>query len=204
LVQGDSNFMPQSVTPIYGPDGNVKALVHSAGAIFPIQHSLYWTPGLGITVPSVLLSSTGSVIAGVGVGAGNLYLGLVGNVPATVHEIETTWLTGDVTTPGSNLNVGIIAPYRPPKPSLSLLFASRGLVGVPIEIPGIIGLFGLNPSLVLWLGTAPHFPNTGAATLSLSVPNDPTLRGVTLSIQALVLSGNGEFYLTNTASLAVK
>jgi hypothetical protein len=45
---------------------------------------------------------------------------------------------------------------------------------------------------------------TGEATLSIPVPNDPTLRGVALSTQALVLSGNGEFYLTNTATLAVK
>jgi hypothetical protein len=58
--------------------------------------------------------------------------------------------------------------------------------------------------LLLQFGIAPNFPSTGEATLSIPVPNDPTLRGVALSTQALVISGNGELYLTNTASLAVK
>jgi hypothetical protein len=71
-------------------------------------------------------------------------------------------------------------------------------------ISGVFGALGLDHSLVLQLGIGTHAPVSGELTLVVAVPNNPSLRGLALPTQALVLSGNGEIYLTNTAKLTVK
>jgi hypothetical protein len=203
LVQWNTSWYPRSVTPVYGPDGNAVSLLHGAGSIITLEFALHWKTTLSPSAPSVLLmteSRAGGWFEGLGLGAGLLYF----NSSQTTYHIETAWLTSHAASPGSNLSVSIVAPYRPPKPSLSLLVASRKLLGQPLTISGIVGPFGLDSSLLLQLGIAPNFPQTGQAAVIVPVPNDPTLRGAVLASQALVLSGNGELYLTNTASLTVK
>ncbi len=69
---------------------------------------------------------------------------------------------------------------------LMLPYASLGTLTPRIQV-GDFGRFGLDPSTLITLLPAAIVAPTGKATLSLTLPSIPALRGKALSLQALVL-----------------
>jgi hypothetical protein len=201
VVMGTVNGQARSPTPIYGPDGNVKALWHSYTGSSILRADLYFASDLDPLTPSLLAAKTFRIDTGGGVGAGRVYM--ADNNPVGIYDAVAAWMTGDEVAIGGRARLSIASPLRGSTLPLSLVLAARQ-VAAPIQIPGVFGSFALDPTLLLVLGIAPNFPKTGLAELPVPIPNSQILRGASLALQSLVIAPNNEFYLTNTATLTVR
>jgi hypothetical protein len=201
VVTGAVNSQPRTIIPVYGPDGNVKALWHSYATLGPIHADLYFTADLDPATPSILAVRGYFIETGGGLGVGRVYMSDV-NLGG-IRDAVAAWMTGDEVGIGGRARLSIVSPLRGSTLPLSLVLGARQ-VAAPIQIPGVFGSFALDPTLLLVLGIAPNFPKTGLAELPVPIPNSQILRGASLALQSLVIAPNNEFYLTNTATLTVR
>jgi hypothetical protein len=201
LVVTNAGGQAHSPTPVYGPDGNVKALWFSI-VVGGNDSDQFWKADLDpMTVPIKVVDTTTWLNNGA-IGGGILYGTEVG---AQVWDVGAAWMTGDTVQTGGTAMLWITAFQRArPLPVTSITFLSRGTIS-PLQVPGISGELGIDPTALLIAGVAAHNPNTGKAALNLPVPNDASLRGAAVPIQSLVVDiGQRTLDFTNTATIAIR
>ena len=72
-------------------------------------------------------------------------------------------------------------------------------------MPGITNNLGVDPSFLLLLVIGAHDLSTGRATTGVPIPNDPSLRGLTIPAQSLtvILAAAPQLVLGNTAAITI-
>jgi hypothetical protein len=97
--------------------------------------------------------------------------------------------------PGHSYQLDIYARYGPPHPlDIAVVMLSAGAARIPIPP---YGTFGLNPRLMVALPqlVIPH--PAGVNTVSCPVPNAPSLAGLSIYAQALLMQDPVAISLTN-------
>ena len=100
--------MAHSPTPVYGPDGNVKALWHSAVAGGNDSNQL-WKADLDPANAPIKVVDTTNWLNNGALGGGLLY---ATEVNGQVWDIASAWMTGDTVQTGNTATMWITAFQR--------------------------------------------------------------------------------------------
>ena len=195
-----------SPTPIVDSTGELIALSHHDQQN---SNDHYVSFDLDPKTPALMFITDSAWINNGGFAAGKFF-DAKSVSPYTIHYVETVWWTGGRAALGGKMEISFYAPIRAKTapPYLSLAFLSTGFLPTPFALPGIQGKFGLNPATLITLATGiSHNVLTGQGTLSLTIPNDPVLKGIALPGQSVTVNPGGtsgpEYYFGNTAALTI-
>jgi hypothetical protein len=202
---------PISPTPVFGADGEVKAL-WAADLVTPKTGSFtgdadpIWLNDLVPSTPGIVMVENPEWQCCGGIAGGFVYF--THDIPPGWHTMhsEGAWLAGDWKAPGEMMTITTAAPnYSAPQPLFTNLLLAIG-EGPQFPIPAFRGTFALNAAGMAPFAV-PFQTNTkeGIASLSFTLANDPTFHGVSIAIQALVSNfTTGIHIFTNTAWLHIK
>jgi hypothetical protein len=190
-----------SPTPITGPDGDVEGLFlaerDAAG-----DSDMFFKPTLDPAVPHLLVVNGTNWRNNGGVAGGRL---LYSSTGVGIEHVDAAWLLGDEEAPGGTLDVFGSVFFRT-APAATVVFLSTG-VGAAILLPPPlhVGALGLDPVLLLNLGSLNHPDASQGGSLRLPLPNDPSMSGARLAIQGLsFVPATASYAFTNTAWLRVR
>jgi hypothetical protein len=90
-------------------------------------------------------------------------------------------------------------------PAVSFFILSRAFLAAPLPIPGVINNLGIDPSFLVLIPIGAHNLSTGRGTAILAIPNDASLRGLTIPAQSLTLliATTSQLVLGNTAAITI-
>jgi len=188
-----------SPTPVYGPDGDVEGLwlAESLGT------DMYFKPSLDPNDKHIKTLDNSSWSNNGGVAGAHLLYARSG----AVRDVEAAYMTGDVESPGGTVDIGVAAP-SPNGNSVAVVWMSdRFGTPLPLPAPLNVGMFGLNPGVMLTLGVVPQIGANDYGALSFKTPNNTALKG-SIPIQGLSSQlgapSPGKFAFTNTAHIVLK
>jgi hypothetical protein len=193
-----------SPTPIVTSTGELVGLSHHD--VLASDNDHYFSFDLDPATPSVLFLDTPTWINNGGYAGGVFYDAESTPAPYHIFDVETVWWTGGRAAIGTNLEVTVNAPGRMSGvPAISFFVVSRGFLASPVAIAGVIGPLGIDPSLLILFPVGAHTLATGRARNVVSLPNDPSLKGLVLPAQSLTifLTPQTQIALGNTAALAI-
>lgn len=201
--------VPISPTPVIGADGDAEALwmsevvvprtVPFAGDADPVWHN-----DLDPNTPGVIQVQGPDYQCCGGLAGGYIYFSHDITPAWHVMHSEGAWMVGDSEVIGGMADIRTAAIHKSaPNPLIStLLFGAAE--GPALSIPPFLGQFalaGLSPITVNFQTTS----RDGIADLSFGIPNDQSLRGLSLPLQCAVTNFVvGTLVFTNTAWLHIK
>ncbi|HMQ22212.1 MAG TPA: hypothetical protein PKE00_06960, partial [Planctomycetota bacterium] len=125
----------------------------------------------------------------------------------TIKQQGLAWLViGDMTVGGSGSMVTACANVNA-GPNVTVFYLSDTVIPA-VAIPGIGGKLGVNPGVLLPFGVAANDPLSDRGQITITIPNDPSLKGKSFPFQGLAIdpaagSNPAILTLTNTAFLNV-
>jgi hypothetical protein len=192
--------VPNSPTPIVDAAGETTGLLHHelSGA----GNDQYLAVDLDPDSPSHLVLDTPSFLNNGGA-AGGLIVTADSANGYGVTATPAAWMTGAETTIGRSMRVSMLVPPAAAGGALSFLMLGMLHAPAPLPIPGIQGALGLDPAtFITYFPIGFNAPGTGEAGSTVTVPNDPSLMGLSLPVQGATQIGAGLVF-TNTSSLRV-
>lgn len=207
-------------TPLSGQKANSPTpIVDSAGELIGVSHHVtasgtlndHWVSfDLDPKTPALLFIQHPDWINNGGYIAGTFFDAHSASSGYQVSSVESAWWTGGRAARGSGMEISVYCPIQglTAVPWVSFFMISKGFLPTGIAVPGIVGLFGLDPTFLLTVSVGPHMPQTGRASTVLNLPNDPVLRGLAVPGQSCTInpkgSGGGpDIILGNTAALTI-
>lgn len=123
---------------------------------------------------------------------------------AHLFAVDTIWCTGGRAPVGGTMDVRIFTPPAPGAGTYaSVLGGGSSYLPQGLLVPGIQGLLGLIP--MGWVSSlVVHDDSNGEGIVTLTVPNSPTLSGISVPVQSLTWNvTSGAAFLGNTARVSV-
>lgn len=188
---------PNSPTPIHGADKDVEGLwmANLVGS----DNDMVFSADLNPKTPWVMTVDTTNWINNGGVAGGLLTYANTG----WAYDVEVAWLLGDTEKPGGMADITGAVHLAPKQIASTIVLMSIG-ESKPLTIPGFMGQFGLNLSVLMPLGSMVHKDATHLGALSFQIPSDKTLSGVSVALQGLSINNmTKKVVFTNTTFLSI-
>lgn len=196
---------PFAPTPLIGADGDCEGVLFSE-EVSITDSDLVWAGDLDPTTPALLFMQRPDYTNNASPAGGYISWAHrdLPKLPWHLMHSEAAWLLGDIEAPGGLMDITLAAVTPAPSQVASFVFGSTNLwQAVPVS--GFGGTLGINPLTMVLLGFALHTDQGGLTQLSITVPNQPALKGVVVQIQAVAVnSTNKSFTLGSTSHLQIK
>jgi hypothetical protein len=196
---------PNSPTPIMTSTGELIGLSHYE--LSPTENQHLMSCDLDPATPGVRLVDSRRWKSSGGFAGGRFFDAQHIPQPDYVVEVEAMWWTGGRAAVGTNMEITVNMPGARPTVPLSFcwIFLARGFLQTPRPVWPVINQLGIDTSFSLPLAIGTHDALTGRATAILAIPDDQSLRGVTIPAQSytLLLDSPPRHVLGNTAALTI-
>lgn len=191
-----------SPTPIVDSAGEVIGLSHHD--VLSSDNDHYLSLDLDANTPAVLFNDT-STWTNNGCFVGGRFIDAESS-PSPYHpfSIDAYWLTGGRADVGAPMEIrAFIPPTTSSDLFVSFLLVGGGFLPTGQAVPPLLGELGLTNILVdVPMGV--HNNMNGEALLTLNVPNNGSLSGGSLPVQAVTLNATaGVLTLGNTAAMTI-
>ncbi len=205
VVVANMSIRAHSPTPIIDKNGEVRGLWMAGNS--GSDSDMFFMPSLNTKDAPIKVFDNTAWLNNGGVAGGRFFFVNSANYPIA-HSAEVAWLLGSNTVIGgtATMTLGCRNPKTTTAPVVSRVALSLNLnagTANPIPIPGWNGGYALSGNILIF-ATMIGLGQDELAHWSQAVPNDPTLKGTRVSVQALSAPQGIPPTLTNTATLEFK
>ncbi len=198
VATSSTSSSPNSPTPIRGADGDVEGL-WMANLVSPDNDMVFSADLDPLTPWTTVVDTTGWINNGGVAGGMFSYAG-----SGLAWDLDVAWLVGDTEPLGGKADITGAMFLGKNQIGTTVILMSIG-ESKPLAIPGIVGKFGLNLSVVQPLGAMIHKDATHRGSLSFTIPKDNSLKGIKVALQGLSINNiTKSVALTNTTFLKIK
>jgi len=202
IQKGARPFAP---TPLIGADGDCEGVFFSE-EVSAADSDLVWAADLDPATPALMFMQRPDYTNHASPAGG--YISWSHKNPPKLGwhlmHSESAWLLGDIEAPGGLMDITLAAVTPAPSQVVSFVFGSTNLWKAQ-PVSGFAGTLGINPLAMVMLGFALHTDKGGMTQLSIAVPNQPSLKGVVVQIQAVAINSlRKSFTFSNTSRIQIR
>jgi hypothetical protein len=197
-----SSGLVHSPTPMMGPDGDIEGIFMAERV--GNDSDMFLANDLNPSTPLLMVADNTAWMNNGGFAGGVLHFANSAHYTSGSDELGVAWLLGDNEKVGGTMNI-TSGVFRESSAVVMPVFLSLKLLPAALPIGGFLGKLGLDPAVLVTVGTISHVTPDQRGHMAIPLPNLGSLKGLVLPIQGVAFElAKSRKTFTNTAWVKIK